>query len=153
MIHYIDELSQEDLKGKRVLLRLDLNVPVEGGKVVDPYRIERVIGTIDYLRSVGAQIIIISHTEGNKDEKEFATLIPMWNYLNGYFPVEFSETFFTSESVHKLLDLKDSGVLMFENVRNNLGEKNNDKEFAKKLASMADVYVNDAFAVSHRMHA
>ncbi len=147
MIKYIDEIK--DLKGKKVLLRLDLNVPIENGVVTDTYRIERVIETIDFLRSEEAQIIIISHCEG----KESETLAPMWRYLNGYFPVQFSETYFTPEAFDKLLKLENRGVLMFENLRNNPGEKENDLDFAKKLAQMADIYVNDAFGVSHRKHA
>ena len=146
-MNYIDE--QEDLKGVRVLLRLDLNVPIKDGEVADPYRLERVIETIDFLREKQAQTIIIAHCEG----KEATSLVPMWQYLNGFFPVEFSETFFTPEAVDKISKLEDKGVLMFENVRINPGEKENNEEFAKKLAQMADIYVNDAFSVSHRKHA
>lgn len=147
MIKYIDEV--EDLKGKKVLLRLDLNVPIENGKVTDTFRMEKVIETIDFLRAKDAQTIIIAHCEG----KESATLKPMFEYLNGYFPVEFCETYFTPEAIDKLLKMQDKGVLMFENLRINPGEKENDVEFAKKLAQMADIYVNDAFGVSHRKHA
>lgn len=147
MIKYIDD--NVELEGKRVLLRLDLNVPIEDGVVMDPYRLERAIETVDFLRAKKAQTIIIAHCEG----KDSTTLAPMWHYLNGYFPVEFCPTFFTPESVSKLLELKDGGVLLFENVRNNTGEKENDPEFAKKLSQMADMYVNDAFSVSHRKHA
>jgi phosphoglycerate kinase len=147
MIKYIDEV--EDLKGKKVLLRLDLNVPIENGKVTDTFRMEKVIETIDYLRLKEAQTIIIAHCEG----KESATLKPMLEYLNGYFPVDFSETYFTPEAIDKLLKMQDKGVLMFENLRINEGEKGNDTEFAKKLSQMADIYVNDAFGVSHRKHA
>ncbi|MEI6843294.1 MAG: phosphoglycerate kinase [bacterium] len=147
MIHYIDELG--DLKGKKVLLRLDLNVPIEDGKVTDPYRIEKSIETIDLLRDKGAQVIILAHCEG----KESKTLVPMWHYLNGYVPVEFCPTFFTPEAIDKLLKLEDRGVLLFENVRINPEEKENDTAFAKKLSQMADIYVNDAFSVSHRKHA
>ncbi len=147
MIHYIDEV--QDLKGKRVLLRLDLNVPIADGKIENNYRIERAIQTIDFLREKEAKVIIIAHCEG----KESATLLPMWHHLSGYFPVEFSLTYFTPEAIDKLLHLEDKGVLLFENLRINPGEKTNDPEFAKKLAQMADIYVNDAFGVCHREHA
>jgi phosphoglycerate kinase len=147
MIHYIDEVS--DLKGKRVLLRLDLNAPVADGKIENSYRLERVIETIDFLRIQQAQTAIIAHCEGADSE----TLLPMWHFLNGYAPVDFCPTFFTPEAIGKLLDLNDGGVLLFENVRINPGEKENDPVFAQKLAAMADIYVNDAFAVSHREHA
>ncbi len=146
MIHYIDEV--EDLKGKKVLLRLDLNVPVVEGQVADTYRLERVIQTIDFLRFKEAQVIVIAHIESTE-----GTLLPVWQYFNGYFPVEFCPTYFTPEATHKLLEMKDRDVLLFENIRNNPGEKTNDSEFAKKIAQMADMYVNDAFGASHRQHA
>ena len=149
MLHYIDELNKEDLKGKKVLLRIDLNAPVEGGAILDSFRLERVIETIDFLREKEAQTIIISHC----DDKENATLLPAWKYLNGYFPVEFCATYFTPESIDKLLNLKDKGVLLFENIRVNPGEKENDKNFAKDLSKIADIYVNDAFSESHREYA
>jgi phosphoglycerate kinase len=151
MIKYIDDLDKEDLKGKRVLLRLDLNVPIEDGQVADANRLEKAIDTVDFLRDKEAQIIIIAHLENKEGGNE--SLVGVWNYLNGYFPVEFCPTFFTPEAIDKLLNLKDKGVLLFENVRNNPGEKENDLEFAKKLSQMADIYVNDAFSVSHRSHA
>ncbi|MBA3733352.1 phosphoglycerate kinase [Patescibacteria group bacterium] len=146
---YIDDLEAEDLKGTRVLLRLDLNAPVINGEVTDAYRLERVVETVDYLRSKEAKVIIISHCEG----KESKTLVPMWHYLNGYFPVQFCTTFFTPESIDKLLNLEEKGVLLFENLRLNPKEEENDLEFSKKLSAMADIYVNDAFSVSHRNHA
>lgn len=149
MIKYIDDLEKDDLKGKRVLLRLDLNVPVIDGEVKDTYRMERVIETIDFLRDREAQIIIIAHCEG----KDSTTLVPMWHYLNGYFPVDFSTSYFTPEALEKVLNLKDKGVLLFENIRINEGEKANDPEFAKKLSGMADMYVDDAFGSMHRKHA
>ncbi len=148
-IKYIDELKDEELEGKRVLLRVDLNVPIVDGQVRDAYRLERVIETIDFLRSKNAITIMIAHCEG----KESTTLAPMWHYLNGYFPVEFSPTYFTPEAIDKVLTLQNRGVILFENLRINPGEKENDLEFAKKLAQMADIYVNDAFSVSHRKHA
>ncbi|MFZ2621149.1 MAG: phosphoglycerate kinase [Minisyncoccia bacterium] len=149
MIKYIDDLNKEDLKGKFVLLRLDLNVPIQDGEVTDSFRLERAIETVDFLREKEARTIIISHCEG----KESTTLVPMWHYLNGYFPLQFCPTYFTGEAVDKLLNLKDKDVILFENLRINLGEKTNDKEFVKKLSQMAEIYVNDAFSVSHREHA
>ena len=151
MIKYIDELEKKDLKGKRVLLRLDLNVPVADGKITDANRVERVIETIDFLRLSEAQTIIISHIEDSAGND--TSLLPVQHYLNGFFPVDFCETFFTPFASDKLLNLKDKGILLFENIRNNPGEKENDKGFAKKLSAMADIFVNDAFSVSHRKHA
>ncbi len=151
MLKYLDELEKDDLKGKRVLLLLDLNVPIVDGQVSDTYRIEKVIGTVDFLREKEAQIIILSHIEDKEGNP--TTLLPVLDYLNGYFKVEFSKSFFTAEAVDKILKMKSKDVLLFENVRNDPGEVKNDPEFAKKLAQMADLYVNDAFSVSHRSHA
>ncbi|TSC70142.1 MAG: Phosphoglycerate kinase [Parcubacteria group bacterium Gr01-1014_46] len=148
MLKFIDELGVEELKGKHVLLRLDLNVPIIDGHVADTFRLDRVIETIDFLREKEAKVIIISHIESGEK-----TLVPVWHYLNGFVPVDFCPTYFTPGAIDKLLNLKDKGVLMFENLRVNPGEKANDSEFAKKLSGMAEIYVNDAFAVSHRKHA
>ncbi len=148
MLKYLNDLSENDLKGKYVLLRLDLNVPILNGEVGDTFRLDRVIETVDFLRIAGARTIIISHIEsGDK------TLVPVWHYLNGFFPLEFSPTYFTPEAIDKVAKLEDKGVILFENLRVNSGEKENDEEFAKKLSQMAEIYVNDAFAVSHRKHA
>ena len=151
MIQYIDELEKADLKGKKVLLRLDLNVPVVDGKVVDDFDLQKIIPTIDFLRDYEAQVIILAHIEDSSGTN--TTLLPVAEYLRGYFPLGFSPTFFDAEAVDKLLKLQDKEVLLFENVRNNSGEKESDKDFAQKLSQMADIYVNDAFGVSHRKHA
>lgn len=151
MIKYIDSLSKDELKGKIVLLRLDLNVPINEGEITDSYRLERAIATVDFLRNNEAKTIIIAHLENKEGGNE--TLLPIFHHLNGYFKLDFCPTYFTPEAVDKVLSLEDKGVLLFENIRINSGEKENDKEFAKKLASMADIYVNDAFSVNHRNHA
>lgn len=151
MIKYVDELEKEDLKGKRVLLRLDLNVAVNDGQIVDDFDIQRVIPTIDFLREKGSQIIIIAHIENSNGEA--TTLLPVFDSLKGYFPIEFCPTYFTPESVDKLLKMDDKSILLFENLRINRGEKENDPEFMKKLSAMGDIFVNDAFGVSHREHA
>ena len=119
MIKYIDELEKEDLKGKRVLLRLDLNVPIVDGVVSDTNRLERVIETIDFLRERDAQVVIIAHLENKEGGNE--SLFPAYDYLKGYFPIVFCPTYFTLESVDKLLYLEDKAVLIFENVRTNPG--------------------------------
>jgi len=151
MIRYIDELKKEDLQGKRVLLRLDLNAPMVDGEINDVSRLERVIPTVDFLRINDAKVIIIAHAENKDGENE--SLIPILHHLNGYFKTEFCPTYFTPEAVEKVLAMKDKDVLLFENIRTNPGEKENDEEFAKKLSQMAEIYVNDAFSVSHRKHA
>lgn len=138
-----------DISGKYVLLRLDLNTPVIDGKVSDPYRIDQAIPTIDSLRLKKAKIIIIAHTEA----KDNTTLWPMFDYLNGFVKVQFAKDLFSTETVKLVADMEEGDVLMLENLRQDAGEKANDPVFAKKLAQYADLYVNDAFSVSHRKHA
>jgi phosphoglycerate kinase len=151
MVKFIDELGKEELKGKRVLLRLDLNTPVEDGKITDTHRLDKAISTVDFLRINEAKIIIIAHLENKEGGNE--SLLPIFDYLNGFFKLEFCPTYFTAESLEKVLKMEDKSVLLFENVRINPGEKENDPEFSKKLSQMGDLYVNDAFSVSHRSHA
>ena len=138
-----------DLKGKRVLLRLDLNAPVADGKVTETYRLDKSLPILDDLHLKGAKVIIIAHIE----TKDNPTLLPVWEYMHGFLPIKFSPTYFTKEADTMVSNLEDGEVMMFENVRMNPGEKSNDMEFAKKLAAYGDIYVNDAFAVSHREQA
>lgn len=154
-----------DLKGKRVLLRLDLNVPIAKGKVADPFRITAAIPTITLLRDAGAKIIIISHIEGKAGAKKPAkgtkaakaavsSLQPIADYFaEKKIPVKFVPKYFVTASQKVLNEMKDGDVVLFENVRGNKGEQENDPKFAAKLAAMGDVYVNEAFPVSHRKHA
>jgi phosphoglycerate kinase len=146
---YIDELKGDNLKGKYVLLRLDLNVPIVDGQVGNAYRIERAIPTIDYLREHEAKIIIIAHTESEGN----MSLLPVAQYLNGFYKVDFCQTYFNAIAIDMIAKLEDKGVLLFENLRMNPEEKGNDKDFAKKLSQMADIYVDDAFGAMHRKHA
>jgi phosphoglycerate kinase len=136
-----------DLAGKRVLVRADFNVPVEEGKIHDTYRIDKAIATIDILRHKKAKVVLLSHIES--DEK---TLLPILDYLNGFLPIKFSKDYFTKEADELVASLKDGEVLLFENIRINEGEKNNDSSFAEKLSKYGDIFVNDAFSVSHREH-
>ncbi len=146
---YIDELKGDDLKGKYVLLRLDLNVPVVEGQVSNAYRIERAIPTIDYLREHEAKIIIIAHTESEGN----MSLLPVAQYLNGFYKVDFCQTYFNAIAIDMLAKLEDKGILLFENLRMNAEEKENNAEFSKKLSQMAEIYVDDAFGAMHRKHA
>lgn len=151
----IKEISQaKKLKGMRVLLRLDFNVPVAGGKVVDDFRIQAALPTIRMLRDAGAKIIILSHIESNKKGQAVASLKPIANYLAAKkVPLKFIPKFFTAAAQKTLDTMKGGDIVLFENVRMNKGEKENDPDFARKLAQMGDIYVNEAFPVSHRAHA
>ncbi|NQV88182.1 MAG: phosphoglycerate kinase [Parcubacteria group bacterium] len=140
----------KDLRGKRVLLRADFNVPINNnGEVEDIFRIEKTLPTINFLREAGAKTIIVSHF-GSKESK---SLKPVYLYLEKNFPVTFLEHPYSGANDPELSQMSNGDVVLLENLRFNDGEKNNDEKFAKFLASLADIYVNDAFSASHREHA
>ncbi len=136
----------KNLKGKRVLLRLDLNVPIVGGTVRDAHRIERSKKTLEFLSKAGAKTLIIAHIES--EEK---TLMPVYHYLQNIIQVTFAKDL--EEATQKVRVIEDGNFVLMENLRNYEGEKKNDEEFAKELARSADYYINEAFSVSHRAHA
>ncbi|KKU81897.1 MAG: Phosphoglycerate kinase [Parcubacteria group bacterium GW2011_GWA1_47_8] len=139
----------KELKGKRVILRLDFNVPIKNGKIVEAMRIDRTIPTIEYLRKKKARIIILSHI--GKDA--MSSLKPIVRYLGQTMPVGFVPDF-KSEQARAVVDgLPEGGVVVFENLRADDREEKNDPAFAKYLASFGDIYVDDAFAATHRAHA
>ncbi|MFA5997244.1 MAG: phosphoglycerate kinase [Candidatus Paceibacterota bacterium] len=139
----------KNLKGKRVVLRLDFNVPIKNGKIVETMRIDRAMPTILYLQKKRARIIILSHI--GKDAT--STLKPVVQYLGKTMKVGFVPDF-RSEAAHAVVSgLPEGGIVLFENLRIDEREEENSPELAKLLASFGDVYVNDAFAVSHRAHA
>lgn len=138
----------KDLKGKKVLLRLDLNVPIVGDEVRDDFRIRRSIPTLEMLRAAGAKTIIISHLESELT----ASLGRIASYINMSVTIKaFIAKLEDAPSV--VSTMVDGDVVMLENLRLNPGEKENDPVFAGRLAQLADIYANDAFAVSHREHA
>ncbi len=139
------------LEGVKVLVRADFNVPIKNGAVMDDYRIRMTIPTIEFLTKKGAKVILISHLEVKEGEK--ATLAPVSDRLT---KLGVSNTFI--ENIRNAQaaienELQNGGVAVIENLRVSDGEKKNDPKFAKELASLADVYVNDAFSVCHRKHA
>jgi phosphoglycerate kinase len=143
-----------NLNGVKVLTRVDFNVPVKNGVVADDFRIRRALPTIEFLRSNGARIILISHieTSGGLTVEQKPTLAPVADYLNkNNLPVTFIKNISAAYEISE--QMKDGEVILIENIRENDGEKKNDKKFAEQLASLADIYVNDAFSVSHREHA
>src|SRR3989344_7762893 len=124
----------KNLRGKRVLVRVDWSVPTVGGKVINDYQIKKSFPTIKYLQKVGAKIVLISHAEKDKD-----SLGSIYKYVKKFVP--------------QLTFVEPSDLVFLENLRQNKGEKENSKKFAKELASLGDVFVNEAFPVSHREHA
>ncbi|MBZ0110799.1 MAG: phosphoglycerate kinase [Candidatus Scalindua rubra] len=139
----------KNLKGKKILLRTDLNVFIEDGEVKGDFRIKQALPTIKLLKKGGAKIIILSHvTKGRA-----GGLLPVARYINESFKIDFSREVLGSETREKIDSMKNGGVLLLENLRSDDREKNNDAGFARQLASLGDIYVNDAFSVSHRKHA
>jgi phosphoglycerate kinase len=137
-----------DLAGKRVLLRLDLNVPIQDGKIKDDFRLKKATATLDYLRQKQAKVIIISHSESGLSH----SLRPVFEYLSKSHVMRFVPDFTSHEGAQILKDMQTDEVVMIENIRQYHGEMENDPAFAKSLAMFADMYVNDAFSVSHREH-
>ena len=138
----------KDLKGKKVLLRLDLNVPVKDGEVLNDFRIKKILPTIDFLKEHGAKIIIISHIVREKTE----TFKPVFNYLKKIMDIVFVSDVLNDDASAVVNNMKDGDIVMIENLRQHEGEKNNDESFSKQIARLGDIYVNEAFANSHRSH-
>ncbi len=137
-------------KGKRVLLRLDLNVPLILSEVRSDYRIKMALPTINFLRTYGARVIILSHI-GKGREGE--TLQPVADYLSRLMPLSFLTHIRDTKNKDIIDHMHDGDVVLFENLRFDPGEFANDDAFSQYLASLGDYYVNDAFSTAHRTHA
>jgi len=149
-------VADVDVKGKKILLRCDLNVPIKDGKVTDDTRIEASLPTINYLLEKGAAVIVCSHLGRPKGEfKPEFSLVPVGEKLAELLgrEVKMAKDVVGEDALTKAAALKSGEVMLLENIRFDKGEEKNDPEFAKKLASMADIYVSDAFGTCHRAHA
>jgi len=150
-------IDQVDVKNKRVLLRADLNVPMKDGKVEDATRIERLAPTIAELADRGGRIVVLSHfgrPKGKPDPKEsLKPLVPALQRALGNRAVHFAGDCIGPEAERPVEALKPGEILLLENTRFHKGEEANDPEFAKALAALGDLYVNDAFSAAHRAHA
>ena len=152
------KLFVEDLNtaGKRVIMRVDFNVPLKDGKVESDKRLKESLPTIEYLRKKGAKVILMSHL-GRPDGKRVPdmSLRPVADALAGLLgaPVAFADDCVGPVAEKAVAALAPGGVLLLENLRFHAAEEENDPAFAKQLAALADVYVNDAFGSAHRAHA
>ncbi len=144
-----------DVDGKRVLVRVDFNVPLENGAVADDTRIRAALPTIDALRSRGARLILVSHLGRPKDREPELSLRPAADRLAELTGADVTlAPGVVGDDVHGFAkNLSRGDILMLENVRYEPGETKNDPELARELASLASVYVNDAFGAAHRAHA
>jgi phosphoglycerate kinase len=145
-----------DVQGKRVLVRVDFNVPIENGKVLDDWRLRATLPTIRYLTERGAKVILLSHLgrpKGKRDEQ--FSLRPVAQRLSELLgqPVQFADDCVGEVAEQTVAQLQAGEVLLLENLRFHAGEEANDDSFAQQLARLGDVFVNDAFGAAHRAHA
>lgn len=151
----IKKIQDLDLKGKLILLRLDLNLPIVDNKITDNTRLIRSVATINYLRSKQAKIIIISHLgrpSGYQPELSLKILIPELNKILAT-NILFCADPLSEDAVKQAKSLKANQILLLENIRFYPQEEKNELEFAKKLAKLGEIYINDSFSCSHRAHA
>ncbi len=149
-------LDDADLSGNRVLLRVDLNVPTENGRVTDATRIERVASTIEEIANKGGKVILLAHfgrPKGGPDEAN--SLRPVAAAVADIVkrPVAFASDCIGQVAVDAIARMKNGDILLLENTRFHKGEEKNDPALVAELAKLADVYVNAAFSAAHRAHA
>ena len=146
----------KDLAGKTALVRVDFNVPMEGGKVADDTRLRVALPTIQRLRDAGAKVALLAHFDRPKGERvPSMSLQPVVDDLENLLgaPVRFADDCVGDDAKAAIADIDAGGVVLLENVRFNKGEEKNDPAFAAQLAELGDLYVNDAFSAAHRAHA
>ena len=146
----IDELSKAELQGKYVLVRAGLDVPLdEHGDVADMFRVKRAAETLQFLSAQGAKVIVLSHIGRDREE----TNEPVARALKTYVPVVYIPDLLGVAAHQACAHMQDGDILLLENLRRDARESENDPAFAAELAALGEIYVNDAFSVSHRAHA
>ncbi len=152
----IKTLNDYNIANKKILVRVDLNVPIENGKISDTSRLISVIPTIETIQALGGKTILISHFGRPnglyKEELSLKQVIPdLEKLLN--CPVKFSSELIGENVIKKIVNLESSEVLLLENTRFFAEEENNEESFSKELSKLGDIFCNDAFSASHRAHA
>ena len=145
-----------ELKGKKVIVRVDLNVPMKDGSITETSRIEKIIPTLKLLIEKEAKIIILSHIGRPKGKIVTGmSLEPISKKLSQYLNKEvlFNKNQINENTISEINKISNSSIMMLENIRFNEGEETNNEEFSKKISSLGDIYINDAFSCSHRSHA
>jgi len=148
-------LDDVDVKGKRVLLRVDLNVPMEQGRVTDATRLERIAPTITEIANKGGKVILLAHFGRPKGRDAKDSLKPVAAALSHVInkPVAFAEDCIGEPAARAVAAMKDGDILCLENTRFHKEEEKNDAAFVAELAKLGDIWVNDAFSAAHRAHA
>jgi phosphoglycerate kinase len=148
-------LDSADLSGKRVLVRVDLNVPMENGRITDSTRIERVAPTITEISQKGGKVILLAHFGRPKGRDPKESLKPVAADLARILkkPVAFADDCVGEAAENAVAAMKNGDILLLENTRFHKEEEKNDAGFVEKLAKLGDIYVNDAFSAAHRAHA
>jgi phosphoglycerate kinase len=148
-------LDDVDVRGKRVLLRVDLNVPMEQGRVTDTTRIERVAGTISEISGKGGKVILLAHFGRPRGRDPRESLKPVAAALSQAIrkPVAFADDCVGEVAVNAVHAMQDGDILCLENTRFHKEEEKNDPAFVAELAKLGDIWVNDAFSAAHRAHA
>jgi phosphoglycerate kinase len=148
-------LDDADVNGKRVLLRVDLNVPMQDGKVSDSTRIEEIVPTIIELADKGARVILLSHFGRPKGQDPKYSLRPVVPEIARLLkrPVGFAEDCIGPKAQSAIAAMQDGDILCLQNTRFHPEEEKNDEEFGRKLAELGDIFVDDAFSAAHRQHA
>jgi phosphoglycerate kinase len=152
----IRRIQDADIAGKRVLVRVDFNVPMKDGVVTDDTRLRSAMPTIDHLVDAGAKVILLAHFGRPKGQRvPEMSLEPVCQSLADLVstPVEFVADCIGDDAASAIADMADGDVLLLENTRFHAGEQKNDAGFADALAALGDLYVNDAFSAAHRAHA
>ena len=148
-------LDDADLSGKRALVRVDLNVPMDEGRVADLTRIERIVPTIRELSHKGAKVVLLAHfgrPKGRDEKNSLKPVVPALAETLGR-PVTFVDDCIGDDVAKAVAAAKNGEVLLLENTRFHAGDEKNDPEFVRALAANGDLYVNDAFSAAHRAHA